>query len=676
MMRTVVAACLLGAVAAADAGDDFESRVAQVIFNTSKMERLTEAPDTDTIERWRHEKDNGEVIYSYRTPREVEDHGVPILWQFQIRVLPPDWKPDPAGEKKWAEKVVGTDSKTEAECAFLVSKGGEVRRTKVYFRIVKGSVKLVMAVTRPGPEEAKGAIEKALERWHFFYEEAKRYGLFEDARFLILPACPVGPRGPIFDDPVGDREGGLDKAEALSFLFNHTETVTFPLKVQVEAPEIDDDKPYRFKVSMKHGLGRPGVELVDGRGASLGAPDAGGFVEVEVARGNQPASLGVRFAAFDLTPGQDLAGRVTDQIAQMRFEYRTKKAKSDDAGAAEETTRARHDVALQRGDWWPVLTRLWIRREDDTASPDFQKEPEKGGVKRAKSVWDIGEIPDGQAWAFNSYRIRGADLVSAWRQLEKLAAYRSGKAYDANEMVLTSWREHPSKPADFIMAVNHNQCRLIQGFRQGVPLWFDTDLRIIGPAKLTAGDFDLEAEDEAADPYDVERELRRHVRLSEIRVEVRRVDKMGCGIPGGSEGDVRAVREVEQVLAQKIRQPSGVLPIGNNPELKASVFDVLSGKARPVDAYWPLKRPHYKDWGKNPFGGRQPVLHYKHPGIWEARLKISCHYKKPDDENTKTIDVAVRYNVVRLAWKFRAIDIESESRASGVVSLVESAYWK
>ncbi|MHC4164405.1 MAG: hypothetical protein ACYSUM_19970 [Planctomycetota bacterium] len=318
MMRTVVAACLLGAVAAADAGDDFESRVAQVIFNTSKMERLTEAPDTDTIERWRHEKDNGEVIYSYRTPREVEDHGVPILWQFQIRVLPPDWKPDPAGEKKWAEKVVGTDSKTEAECAFLVSKGGEVRRTKVYFRIVKGSVKLVMAVTRPGPEEAKGAIEKALERWHFFYEEAKRYGLFEDARFLILPACPVGPRGPIFDDPVGDREGGLDKAEALSFLFNHTETVTFPLKVQVEAPEIDDDKPYRFKVSMKHGLGRPGVELVDGRGASLGAPDAGGFVEVEVARGNQPASLGVRFAAFDLTPGQDLAGRVTDQIAQRR----------------------------------------------------------------------------------------------------------------------------------------------------------------------------------------------------------------------------------------------------------------------------------------------------------------------------------------------------------------------
>ena len=75
MVRTVVAACLLMAIAAADVGDEFESRVAQVIFNTSKLERLRQEPDTDTVQRWRDTKDNGEVVYTYRTPGPLEDHG-------------------------------------------------------------------------------------------------------------------------------------------------------------------------------------------------------------------------------------------------------------------------------------------------------------------------------------------------------------------------------------------------------------------------------------------------------------------------------------------------------------------------------------------------------------------------------------------------------------------------
>ena len=198
-MREATLSCLLLALAlpavADEKSDELEKRIAQVIYNTSKQERDLKAPAPEVIARWRSDKltSRGERLYTYvgQTPLHDPDGGE-IRWQFQVRVLSSGWEPSAEAEKRWAGRAAGTDEKTRGEIAFLAGETEGRKHARVYFRLVRGGLKLVMAITRDGEWKRDDAIRLSKPRWQFFVEEAERQGLFGRIRFVVRRLAVVG----------------------------------------------------------------------------------------------------------------------------------------------------------------------------------------------------------------------------------------------------------------------------------------------------------------------------------------------------------------------------------------------------------------------------------------------------------------------------------------------------
>jgi len=659
IMLAPIAGLLLALPAAAKDIDrmTLEERIVQVVYNTVHQKQFEDAPPDDVVDRWRLAGTGDIKVYEYNIGDLEDDDYKRIGWRFQVRVLPPDWKPDPASQAKWAEKAAGIDKQTEGERAFLESQRG-VRRTKVYFRLRSGTIKLVMSITREGKETQDEAIRKAERRWQFFVSEAERYGLFERARIIVVALPPVDARGnAISDDPIGDR-GEFGDGEFVSIVHSHKEQVDLPLRVQVEAPGIADDEPYELRVAFKDVLGRPGVVLVDGMGQPLANRDPKGRFIVQVPRGDTPAALSIRFGVYSVGYGAGLRNQVLDQLAQAQFQYLGKpKAAGTDVAAADPDPKAKLDIAVQRGDWWPVVTRFEIKTKFVSDSPGFRRKKE-------------GEFKEDRfRGSFNAFRIVGADLKAGWDKLLPLVRARPGYPEGASasfpvfkkvEPVILGWRRHPRTPGSFFTAESSPERPWVPGFKKGRQSFhLLVDVEIVSPSpppsnktktEKTRMFFDDDGDAEFGDPFAAEREIRRFINVGDYKLTIRRLAEQGVGVPPGAKPGAAHER-----FARIIRMPSGAVPMRKGGKEREVILEQRRSGGQSLDSYFRLE------------AHRQEALQYREvyctPGVYELRLYLDLYYKEPD--NSKKIEVALRYNCVDTGFGVDALSKQSQRLTRG-----------
>ncbi|MHC4137322.1 MAG: hypothetical protein ACYTDU_06280 [Planctomycetota bacterium] len=658
-MRKAALSCLLLALAlpavADEQSDELEKRIAQVIYNTSKQERDLKAPAPEVIARWRSEKltSRGERLYTYVGPTPLHDPGgSEIRWQFQVRVLPSGWEPSAEAEKRWAGRAAGTDEKTGGEIAFLAGETEGRKHARVYFRLVRGGLKLVMAITRAGEWKRDDAIRLSKPRWQFFVEEAERQGLFGRIRFVVRRLAVTPEEGRVrqgAEDAAVDREPVRDGA-SISFVWDHEDHVVLPLRVHVEAPEIKAGQPYTVHVRLKDDpepLGvslrarNPQEPLVDG--------DGDGWYEVTVAGKNRPEVVNVRFNRF-LYAGPKPAVRSAagiDQVAALELEYRGGKA-----GAV----RGRFRCVVQRRDWWPI-----VRRFEVVGTDKWWKNPQP---PRLSPTLGAG----GDQAARLGPRDRYPLLVRAWSNLWNLVLTPGRanekkhvvkpQAFELDEAVPLSWRVAASGQAFYLCVLDQAPPEL-PGFPAETPFVLMVDVGIIGVPEWGSD----------ADELAVEQALRARLKVRKCTVSVARVSGEGYGLAPGPEGEdhaarLRRLKPLENEFRLKIRRAVPMAIRGwSAPRPSESVLLQVGKSGAKLDDLLPLRVE-----GGRVTGTRTIPLPFEKKGICEVRLKL--HVVAEADSGTKSwgaggkgFDVALRYNVAPAGTKTDPLEYDRIIRA-------------
>ncbi|MCK6474526.1 MAG: hypothetical protein L6R28_22645 [Planctomycetes bacterium] len=623
--------CLLAILAAtprvhAEAGSlediDLEKRIGWTIYDTFHRESTKQPPPQATIQTYRDRGKSQEklgVTYAYWEDFQSPEDKQPIRLYAEVVQLPPDWKEDAEAAAAWKERAKPSDPGTNGEVYVQKKTVGQVHRTRVYFRLVSGSLMLKMWEHRnsEAAHTDEELVAKALPWWKSFHKNAVEKGLLVSTR-IVVEARPSE----------ANKQGPLSEDEVVSILANRDKTAEIPLRISAAGPDIRSDKPYKLQVLVSERLGQAGGKLLYADGTPLADEDGDGRLDLAVARGDTPAEVVARFDPFVAENGATARKGALHQVLQVRIKIvdRDNKAK------------AQQDIAVQRRDWTPVVTRFELIGRDWTpkyppADPD-------------------SKVPSDLQNRFNEYNDpKGYLLKHIWEtQIAPMAS--SKDTYGPQEPVVLGWRVDEQKPEVFYLALNAPEKRALFGVPEKSPQYVVADVKIV--SETVATDIDFDAEDFGSGPADggvrldnPEFDFYKRIQVDDLALTMRRLAVQGVGAP---EADTQKA-QAEKRLAEQLRKDGTELADADKIE---TVLERWQTGRSSLNDYFP-----FTERGKPPAertrGEDQRLARLS--GIYALRLKMELSYAGVA-ATAKKIDVSIRYNVVGQTFKTQILQYE------------------
>ena len=646
LILPMAALCLWSGIANAQSDNrTVEQRAAQALMNTIKGKEVN-APSPGRIKEFREQatSDAGDAwAVTDQVKSSVDEKKISVT--LKINHLPEDYKPDPDATKKWKSILQPQrHAETNAEIGFRVSKRGDVRRHRIYYRVKEGNIGLLMHVTRTGDETVDEAIQKTTNQFSKFYKFAKKEGLVGFGSSLDLAYLPEGGGQIEINDQVQVVQAPNTQGQ-----------IDMEFDVAAVSAAIQPGKDYEVELQIESKT--PPATLLSGNRRALNDSDGNGWKELTV-RADSRGRFVIRLAPFQ--PSEDDPYGM-EQLVIASVRVRTNSPES--AEAEYQTIR----FGIQRRSWHVIAQRFELA-PGNYFRTDQKTKNSQGGVYEL----------DGRL-GFNKLVGKSGLLLENYEEMLRDFGTPRGEIPESQAVAMGWEREHASEKAyQFYVASDkkdREDGKEITAIPVGHRIRAVIDLKIVrAPKRTTLTDNKPPQLDEFGDPIESEESVDFDV-LSEEREIRKLVTVENYTLTRTLIAD--APGEDEETFKKNLPARLRIAPDREKKGRLVKFFDSKGSRMdAELDTHFPLTN-RYKDPNSLPefrepsSGGVGLLIDNPHrfAGVYELRFTANLRLDgetpgiqqgESDDADKPDIDIAFRYAVCPQEYETLLLQWSSE----------------